>query len=613
MSEYEKEESKEEYKKDYIKEIEDFISTYEQGNIEVSPGVYYSMKEVNAESYRLYNGQFASGKIEQSGFVRAFMRKAWVVYRTLVQNSDVDLKNLNIRSINGIKVRLTALIKMTFVSYLERMMFGEFIDKVLAEMCWFGSSMVKRFDGTVDTLDLRNYITEPNIQNPQERRHLEMCYYSFDQVRSYKDKWSNWDVVEDVWEEMQKQGESQFKILEFWTFNEKGRKICVKAIDDTILPKNTFHDPILWRPFVQLDCFITPYQKKRESKRLQKKLGLKEDMFPYEQFDLFKVFGRQQAFGVGELLGDISIVYNTFFNTTIKNVQKASMGVHVHNAVQGVGGLTELLQENISNLIEGGVISLAPGESITNFNWDTHIQEFDMMENKLYELMRQIIGITAQGTGEEMPAAQSATSASINQQNANTVYDYVRERIHHGMKRLFNNGYAEDIWDEIDENELTAIIGDPIQLQEMDSFLVNNAMNKWALDVKLQTGMYPSQEEFDQAQEMVKKDLLSQGDMRFPDIKKKIIKDMDLLLSFDITQESYDSTGRMQALLALKGDPTSTKSKAKLEDEILSLQGLNPRQYDLSKEEIAQKQAMEQQAMMQQQGQVAPPEPVKLQ
>ena len=573
--------------KNYTKEIENFISEYSVGTVEVSPGVSYNMVDANNESYRLYNAQFQSGKVEESGFTRAFMRKAWVVYRTLIQGSDLDMKNLNIRSTNGVKVKLTSMIRMTFISHLSRTFFGEFIDKVMSEMCWFGSSIVKRVDGTVTTVDMRNYITETNIQNPQERRHLEMCYYSYDRMMSYEEQWAdNWDAVLKVWDEMQKQGESQFKVLEFWTFNEKGEKVCVKALDNTITKKDTFHDVQDWIPYIQLDVFVTPLKIKRKSKRMAKELGEYELMFPYEQFDLFKVFGRQQGMGVGELLADISIVYNTVFNTTVKNVQKASLGIHVHNAVQGVDGLSELLQENIANLLEGGVISLSPGESLTNLRFDTNIQDFDMLETKLYEMMRQLIGITAQGTGEEQPASTSATQASINQQTANTVYDFVRERMHHGIKRLFNNGYADDIWEEIDENELTAVVGDPVQLEEMDNFYLDNAMNVWALEIKKQTGMYPEIEEFTANREIVKQDLQAQGDTRFPAIKKSIAKDMEYLFEFDITDESVDTKGRFDALLAMKNDPLSTKSKAKIENEILNLQGLNPRQYDKSPEEL---------------------------
>lgn len=585
--------------RNYIKEIEEFIATYENGDIQVSDDVSYSMREVNEESLRLYNGQFKSGKIESSGFIRAFMRKAWVVYRTLIQGSDIDLKNMNIRSTNGIKVRFTSLMKMAFISHLERVMFGELMDKILAEMCWFGSSIVKRFDGTVDTVDIRNYITEVNIQDPQQRRHLEMVHYSYDRMQSHKDDWKdNWDTIEGVWDEMQKQNESQFKILEFWTFDDEGKKICVKALDRTITEKNHYNRPSDWTPFVQLDVFKTPYKRRRKSKKMRKELGEDEDIFPYNQFDLFKVFGRQQSMGCGELLADISIVYNTVFNTTVKNIQKASLGVNVHNSVQGINGLTELLQENISNLLEGGVISLAPGESLDTLKVDARLQDFTVIEEKLYEIMRQLIGITAQGTGEEMPASTSATQASINQQVAQTVFDYTRERFHHGMKRLFNDGYDQDIWDEIDEQELTAIVGDPTQLEELDNFLIDKAMERWAISLKEQTGMYPTQEEYDMTREQLHQELMAQGDMRFPAIKKAIADEMEYLIEFDITQEAFDYKTRYEALTGIKNDPTSTKSKAKVEDELLSLQGLNPRQYDKSKEELMQEEQMRMQELM---------------
>lgn len=593
--------------RNYSKEIEQFITDYKDGNVAISDGVFYSMREVNENSLRLYNGQFKSGNKEDDGFMCSFVRKAWVVYRTLIQNSDLDLKNLNARSINGVKYRFAPFIKMAFISYLSRTFFGEFMDKVLSEMCWFGSSIVKRADGTVETVDLRNYITEPNIQDPQQRRHLEMCPYSYDKMLSYRKDWKeNWDAIERVWQEMQKENESQFKIIEFWTFNEEGKKICVKALDNTITKKDSYNSPDEWTPYITLDVFETPLYKIRESKRMAKKLGEKEYMFPYAQFDLFKVFGRQQGLGCGELLYDVSITYNTIFNSTTKNIQKAQMGVHIHNAVLGVNGLSKLLQENISNLLSGGVISLSPGESLDNLKVETRLAEFDLIEKKLYEIMRQLIGITAQGTGEEVPASTSATQASINQQTANTVYDFVRERMHHGMKRLFNNGFSEDIWAEIDEEELTAIIGTPAELVELDKILIDKAMEDWALAYKENSGMYPAQEEYDAVYENLKQELISQGDTRFAEIKKKITKDMKYMFEFEMTQEGFDYKARYEALAGMKNDPNSTKSKEKIEDEILTLQGLNPMNYAKSKEELEKEALIAQQELMAKQPAQAP-------
>lgn len=589
-------------------EVEQFITDNEQMEVEVSPGVSYSMRELINKLYRLYNAQFENNPIEPSGFKNIFFRKMWVVYRTLIQGSDLDLKHFNIRSLNGVKVRLVVMLRTMFTSHLSRTFFNEFVDKVMAEMCWFGSSIVKRYNGTVDTVDLRNYITEINIQDPQERKHAEMCYYSYDEVMANEEDWKDsWEEIMNVWEAMKKEGESKFKILEFWTWgklkeNGEVHKICVKYLDNTITRKDEFHDADNWVPYIELERFKTPYKRLRTSKLMAKKLGKYEEIFPYEQFDLFRVFGRAIAMGCGELLEGTQEVYNEMFNEKRKLTRKALMGVTVHTAVQGVNGLTQLTQDFISNLTTGSVVTLAPGETLTQEQIDTKGSDFDLMENKIYELMRQIIGITAQGTGEEMPASTSATQASINQQVANTVFDFTRERVHHGMKRLFNNGYAQDIIDELDEEEAVAIVGDPTMLEEFDKHLVDNAINKWALDIKNATGMYPLPEEIEMNREQLHTQLMEQGDMRFPQFKKSLLKDMEWMVEFDMTQEAFDIKQRSDALIAMKSDPASTKSKAKLEDELLSLQGLNPRQYDLSAEEKAQK---EQEKMMQLQSQGA--------
>ncbi len=591
-------------------EIENFISDNEQMEVEVSPGVTYYLRDVIENSNRLWNARFQSGDTEQSGFVRIFTRKMWVVYRTLVMGSDLDMKHLNIRSLNGIKVKLVSFLKMCFVSHLNREFFGELMDKIMSEMCWFGTSIVKRYEGTVGTVDLRNYITESSIENPQERRHLEMCYYTYDRVLANKEEWKeNWEDIQRVWEQMKKNNESKFKILEFWTWGEvdgKIRKICAKALDNTLT--KDFHNVNDWKPYIVLDAFTTPYQKRRKSKLLREKLGDKEDMFPYEQFDLFKAFGRSIAFGCGELLAGVEEMYDELFNEKRKMDKKARNGNYVHTGIIGNdGAITQLLQESISNLVEGGVVTLYPGEQIAPLPVDTRNSDFQIMEEKIYELMRQIIGVTSQGTGEEAPASTSATQASINQQNANTVFDYVRERMYHGMKRLFNNGYAEDIINELEEAEVISIIGDPKMLQEMDKEHIDMIMNEWAFKVEQITGQFPSEEEYEAEKERLTMDVKNLGDTRFPEFKKEIIKGMEYMFDFEITGEAFDTKLRSDALIAMKNDPTSTKSKSKIEDELLSLQGLTPSNYDKSPEELKKEEEMRNQQLMAESGMLQAP------
>ena len=114
-------------------EVEQFITDNDDMELEVSPGVFYSMRELINKLYRLYNAQFENNPIEPSGFKNIFFRKMWVVYRTLIQGSDLDLKHFNIRSLNGVKIRLVAMLRTMFTSHLSRTFFNEFVDINLIE------------------------------------------------------------------------------------------------------------------------------------------------------------------------------------------------------------------------------------------------------------------------------------------------------------------------------------------------------------------------------------------------------------------------------------------------------------------------------------------------
>jgi len=583
-----------------------FIEDNEEGLVEVDENNSYSMRLVNQENYRLYHRKLKVPEVEPNNFRNIFFPKMWVVYRTIVQNADVDLKHLNIRITDGVKAKVAPLLRMAYQSHLSRNSFGEFLDETLSVMAWFGSAVVKRCDGGVFVVDWRNYITEPNNPNPQTRSHAELLYKTKEEIDSY-----GWDSAEinELWEKMLSQNEHLFKVIEFWTFDENGKKICIKAIDNTLNLPEESHDRQFWSPYIVTDVFESPYKKRRASKRLRKALGEEERMFPYEQFDLFSCFGRTQGLGCGELLGGLQDIYNELFSNKRKADRKALMGVTIHKSVLTNNGLSQIAQEFISNLTTGSVISLAPGEDLQTMQFDTRATDFQIMEEKIYELMRQIMGVTMQGTGEELPSATSATQAQINESNAQTVYNFVRERIHHGIKKLFHNGYARDIVEEMEEEEFISIIGDPAQLEEIDAFYTKNAINNWALEVKNKTGKYPEMEEYQVAEGMLRQGLRSMGDTRFLQFTKDIAKDLQYMFEFEITDESFNAIGRSQALMAIKADPTSTKSKAKIEDELILMQGLNPRNFDKTQQEIeAEQQRSEQmeQVKMPREAKVAP-------
>jgi len=579
-------------------ELQNFIDKYEDMRVEVSPGISYSLRNIINESYRLLNAQFKNNAEESDGFINVFTRKMWVVYRTLIQGADIDTKDAKVSSSIVSKQFILNMLKMVFHSHMNRTFFGEFIDKVKEEMAWFGSSIVKRYNGTVGTVDLRNYITEPHIKDPQKRRHAEMGFASYDQLIRYKKDWKNWDAVEELWEKMQVQGESQFKIIDFWTWNKEGHKICKRSLDNTLKMPEEGTRTNEWMPYIKVDTFRTPYKVKSETKREREMYGDERDMFPYEQFDLFDLPGRMLGLGCGELLAMPEMMYDQLFNVKRKMDMKALYGIIVHTAIQGTNGLSTLSQDNIAGLDKGTVISLAPGEQLSQLPYDTRASDFSQMEEKIYELMLQLVGITAQGTGQTVAPSTSATQISDNRMVENKVYEHFKQRMHHGLTRLMQNGYANDMVNDLTEMEFVNITGDIRDLKEMDQILTDNAVNNWIRKTKESTGIYPSPEEEMTVRQQIEMELASLGSSRFPQIKKEMLKQMNFFIEWNFVDESVDYKQKMDTLNAMRSDPQSSKSKSKIEDELISMAGLNPAQYDKTEEELAQEEQMRQAEMM---------------
>ncbi len=589
--------------------INNFITKYSQGTVIVSSGVTYNQKDIIDEAYRLYNGKFES-ETDSSGFRYIFYRMIWVIFRTIIMSSDVDLKDFNMRSLNGRGIRTLALFKLAVRSHLLRTFFGKFVDRTMADMVWFGSAISKRVDGRVESVDLRNYLTTPHIKDPQKREHAEFAYYSWDEMLSYKNDWKeHWSEIEDLWETMQKAHESTFKVIEFWTWDKmedgKTHKICIKYLDKSNSDSATTQ-PTDWNPYLELDRFVTPYTKERESERMKKKLGEKEEMFPYEQADFFDCPGRWLGMGCSELLAGLQEHYNEQFNLKRKKDILDLRGIIIHKYTNTSNSLQ---QDWLDSIETGTILQMDANEDLQRLIIDTKTSEFIANVDKLYEIMRLVLGVTAQGTGEEMPGSTSAAGIKSNFATQQTTYDFVRERMHHFLQALFMNGYFEDILDEIDAQEMTAITGEPKDLAEIDKALIEKEVSRRTearyneFEKSKQTEdedgnvvegdvsweeVQILQDLEDAETKQLTEEFKTMGDTRWASIKKEILKGFHYTIEFFVNSETFDKAYKLELYQKMLLDPNFTGSRKSVEDAIFDLTNENPRQFDKTPEEKEQ-------------------------
>lgn len=590
-----------------MQEVERFIQDNEQMRVSITGNVYYNQRDIINQSFRLLNGMFLKDGEDPDGFINVFTRKSWVPFRTAVQGVDLDIKDAKVTTNVFNKQFILNLLKMIYHSHFVRTFFGEFLDELKESTIWYGSTITKRAEGTVSVVDWRNYITEANQPDPQLRRHAELFSVSYEYMLANKKEWENTDEIEPLWEDMQAKGVSLFNLVDFWTWEKIGgktHKVCKRYLDRSIMDAALYRvDTAIWGHLVPLETFKTPYTIPVTGKEQRKLYGDEREMFPYSQTDLFKLQGRTLALGFGELLAMPEMMYDELFNLKRKMDLKALNGVYVHTAVKEVGGnLSALSQDVVADLDKGTVITLAQGESLDVLPFDTKNFEFQQMEEKIYELMLQLTGISAQGTGQTVAPSTSATQIQDNRLTENKVYEYIKERLHHGLNRLMRDGYAQDIVEQLTENEFIRIGGDIRQIKEIDKILVDNAMNAWIVESKRQTGMYPSDEEIMITRQSIEEELVQLGESRFPEIKKELFEEIDTYLEWSFVDESVDMKQRFDTLNAMRSDPTSSKSKSKIEDELISLSGLNPVNYEKTEEELQAEALAKEQEMMAAQG-----------
>jgi hypothetical protein len=270
------------------------------------------------------------------------------------------------------------------------------------------------------------------------------------------------------------------------------------------------------------------------------------------------------------------------------------MSVMVHKVKDGNRSLE---QANLSNLTTGALVQIGVDEDLQRLPVDGSSGQLLAVTDKLFELMRQVIGITAQGAGQDMPSTTTATVAIANKQTQQTTYDFLIERMSFFLKQLFQDFLMEQIISELTAEEVVAITGSTRDLEEMDKVLVENAVNKAALDFREQTGLTPTQEEVDTIREGVMATLKSSGKERFTSIKKAMLKDIDYYVEFYVNNEGFDKAVKIQNLMQFLQTSTSM-SREQIEAVIIDLMGENARQFEKTEEEKKRElEAMQAQAM----------------
>lgn len=579
-----------------------FLDENQDMQVTIVPGAYYNIGNVISDVFRAVNSQFLTSTWSD-GMPKEFFDVSKVMAINIKHGTDLDTKDISIEAENQQAIGVVGVLKPIIQNHLKVEDYASLLNSVRDELVDFGHVILKKTSEGTETVDLRNVVRPAHILDVQKGGLIEKHEWTYSDMLQRKSKFDKWEEVETLWEKMKTQGLSTFQVYEHWLiddFDGQVTKGVIMSLDREIMKPEEGSEPSDWDTTVELSRTKTPYtkpiadiQKKKELEKSGFLIDGEEPLYPYEDIRFVTVKGRWLGAGVYEITAPVRRAYNRTLNVKLRYDEIQTKGTFLHT--KGINGKS-LTQEAINALESTGVVDLQNGAQLEQLRIQSLTNEFINSADKFFEFARQLLGLTAQGTGEDLPANMPATTAVINDKRAKTLFDSILETQGIAWRNWFSDFELDDILDNLSAKKWAKIQGSEEDLIEvitpfaikylkMDQRFQN--MVSLGRELKIMEAVQPA---VDKVQKELVKDNIMNG-TAFVSFKKSFLKNAQFFIDFVITNEASDKQAEMANLELMKQsaltNPASGLSPKKIEAEQLSKMSLDIKRFEKSEEEQA--------------------------
>jgi hypothetical protein len=597
--------------------IYDFITEYSEGTVNVTDEISYDIYDVIKQTERMKHRKYKNPKFSD-GMKKLAYNLGHIMKYTLHRSTDMDCQNLNLHSQNQKAIKASLFFKALMKAKLKDENFDTTMNEDRSRLI-DGHLMTKEVNGVTKHVNLLNIVRPWHIMDLEQSGLAEKTFPNSDEIEANRDKWDNFEKVEELIEQIKKIG-GRIVVYEHWKEDkfkvngqEKQTKGCVKYLDCRALQESDSKQPEDWEPYVELQRFATPVTRKgslKELKDLRKRgvIGKNEDRvpcYPYKERRLFTLEGRALGVGVWELLANLIEHYNENWNNKRRFDQLANKGLLIFK--KGKKPSDSLTQEFVNNASRGAFLEIERDEDIQRFDLGNITIDHLATVEKLFELARQTMGITAPMLLDPK-ASKTATAAHYDNQNAKTTYAMIIEEMGLYYQELFRDFKIPTIIEEIEEGDVK-LLGTKEELEEMEEPFIENLINIAVpiAPVAHEQSEFP-RDEHERLKQAIRVVRAQQGDIRFGELKKHLLKLFDYDIEFYANNNSFDKIQTLEALnemiLDARSNPMSKYSADKLMEYKMELLNANPKRFKKTQEEIQQAILLMQQNARNNQGSV---------
>ncbi len=432
------------------KTIKQEIDNYIDGQVQISEGYNFSTYKLIKRVMLYANNIYPTGKVDRQGKYKYFFDIMSPRIDSEVKNIDFDTKDVMFFS-ETYKDSLPIFIgNLALKDWMKENEQSVLLNNAIEQSTGWGNIVWKKIKGGYELADLKNfYVINQTAETLEDSPVIERHILTQSDLRAKKDVWENVDDViktcgSKTLSTVQGQVETA-KEVKYYEVYERNGEVSEKELFEAQDKEGGDEDKYL------LAKIIVAGLDNTETEGSYILFADEISEMPYKEYHRGRYTGRWFRQGLYEILFDIQTRANEIGNQIARGLEWSSKTIFRSS--------DKLIAQNILTDMQSGDII----KSIDLQQVVTRMEGFDQLIadwNRLMQMADRLCNSYEVVTGESLPTGTPFRLGAMINQNANKLFDFIREKLSIAVESVFQDWVLPNILKDLKRKEILKITGD---------------------------------------------------------------------------------------------------------------------------------------------------------
>lgn len=530
-----------------FKQMENEIQDYLTGWVEISEGYRFSQYRLIKRIMLYANQVLPRGKVDAQGNYKYWIDVIQPRIDSEVKNLDFDKRDVSVYSDSKADAGPLILVNMALKDWMRTHDQSTQFNESVEEGSGWGNVLWKKVKGGYDRLNLKDvYIINQQAKTVEDTPIIERHILTQADLRDKRGVWKNIDEVIKECGNMYfsvpaESGVREKKETPYYEVYERNGEISEEALFEAQGFEGGDPDKYVLAKIVAIGLKYGDSTGHKYILYAEELPGTMCDI--YKEYHRGRYTGRWFRVGIYELLFDIQTRANEISNQIARGLDWASKVIFRTQ--------DNLIAQNImTDMKNGDVIRSTDLQQV-----DVRMRSLDQLIadwNRLMTAADKLCNSYEVVTGENLPTNTPFKLGNLLDQNANKLFDYLREKLALSFEAVFQDWILPEIMKDLKLKEVIRLTGEP----EMVDRYYDMVLNAWY--VKNLLAMPPHGPDVTKALLEAKKEELLRDPNKLVELEKGWLDGVKARGEIIISGENISLTSDLQTLstfIQLEGDP----------------------------------------------------------